>query len=185
MEEQTRTRKEALPWLTGLLGMVLWFGWAEGAIGEVVTRIVPAGDAIELDIHTDLGVEKDVIPLYHHGAIRYFSVGIGQVEREATYPPFSLKLIFTAGGKPFVTGVAVTVRNAKGDAVLTIPAEHITGPWLFMDLPEGTYDVTAMLGGQVQAVKGISVRPGKSMTQHLRWAEDRSPPLGAQPEQGL
>jgi hypothetical protein len=184
MEERMRTRKEAVPWLMGLLGMVLWFGWVESAIGGVVARIAPAGDAIELDIHTDIGVEKDVIPLYHSGEIRYFSAGIGQVEREATYPPFSLKLIFTAGGKSFVTGVAVTVRNAKGDAVLTIPAEHINGPWLFMDLPEGTYEVTGMLGGHVQAAKDISVKPGKSITRHLRWVEDRSPPSDVRPESG-
>ena len=44
-------------------------------------------------------------PLYHSGTIRYFSTGIGQVEREAAYPPFALKLVFTAGGKSFVTGV--------------------------------------------------------------------------------
>ena len=176
------TRRVALPWLMGMLGLALGFAWVEGAAGNVATRIAPTGDAIELNIPTDIGVQKDVIPLYHSGDIRYFSAGIGQVEREATYPPFSLKLIFTAGGKPFVTGVAVTLRNAKGAKVLTVPAEHITGPWLFIDLPEGTYGVMATLGGHVQEAKGVKVKPGKSLTQHVRWAEDHSPPLIAQPE---
>ena len=67
-------------------------------------------------------------PLYHSGTIRYFSTGIGQVEREVAYPPFALKLVFTAGGKSFVTGVGVTLRDAKGLSVLTVPQEQITGP---------------------------------------------------------
>lgn len=182
MKQPVWTRKEAFSSLAGLLSMVLWIGWIDITIADVVARIAPTGDAIELDIPTGAGVEKDVIPLYHSGDIRYFSTGIGQVEREARYPSFPLKLVFTAGGKSFVTGVAVTVRNSRGSTVLTIPAEHINGPWLFMDLPEGTYEVVAILGGHLQAVKGVKVNRGTSITQHMRWEEDRSPPLGAQAE---
>jgi hypothetical protein len=148
----------------------------------VVTRVLPNDEAIELEIPTDIGPQKEVIPLYRSGTIRYFSAGIGQVEREAVYPPFSLKVVFTAGGKPFVTGVGPTLRNAKGAMVLTVPQEQITGPWLFIDLPEGTYEVAATLGGQQQQAKGIKVRRGHVTTQHVRWAEDRSPPLDARAE---
>ena len=176
------TTRAAAPWLISLLGLLLGADMAEAIAGNVATRLTPIGDAIELEIPTDIGVQKEVIPLYQSGKIRYFSAGIGQVERAATYPPFPLKLIFTAGGKPFVTGVTVTLRNAKGGKVLTVPAAHITGPWLFIDLPEGMYEVTATLGGEVQVVKAIKVKPGKSLTQHVRWSEDRSPPLVAQPE---
>lgn len=172
----------AWPRSMGLLAMILWSGWVEGAASNVTTRIAPTGDAIELDMPTDIGVQKEVIPIHHNGTIRYFSAGVGQVEREATYPPFPLKLIFTAGGKSFVTGVTVTLRNAVGATVLTVPAEHITGPWLFIDLPDGTYEVTATLGGEVQVVKAIKVKPGKSLTHHVRWAEDHSSSLTAQPE---
>lgn len=155
-------------------------GWA-----AVTVRIVPEGDAIELEVPTDIGPQKDRLPLYRQGAIRYFSTGIGQVEREAVYPAFSLKLVFTAGGKPFVTGVGVAVRDKKGATVLAVPAEHITGPWLFVDLPEGIYDVVATLGGEVQTAKGVKVGRGKVTTQHVRWKEDRSPALAASGAEGL
>lgn len=133
----------ALPWSMGLLAMILWSDWVEGAAGNVITRIAPTGDAIELDIPTDIG------------------------------------------GKSFVTGVMVTLRNAMGATVLTVPAEHITGPWLFIDLPEGMYEVTATLGGVVQVVKAIKMKPEKSLTQHVRWSEDHSPPLVGQPSRSL
>jgi hypothetical protein len=66
--------------------------------------------------------------------------------------------------------------------VVTIPKEHNTGPWLFIDLPEGTYELAATLGGVTQRVKEIKVRRGHVLTQHVRWAEDRSPALPAQTE---
>ena len=168
--------------MSAFLGLSLWLGGMDVAAAGVVTRVLPSGDGIELEIPTDIGPQKEVIPLFHSGTIRYFSAGIGQVEREAAYPPFSLKLVFTAGGKPFVSGVAVSVRDAKGGTVLTVPGEQITGPWLFIDLPDGTYEVAATLGGHQQQAKGVKVKRGKVTTQYVRWAEDRSPPLAAQPE---
>lgn len=165
-----------------IVGLSLWWAGAESGAGGVTTRVTSSGDAIELEIPTEVGTQKDTLPLYHSGKIRYFSAGIGQVEREATYPPFSLKLVFTAGGKPFVTGVEVVLRHSKGATVLTVPREQVTGPWLFIEVPDGTYEVAATLGGQTQQVKGIKVRRGHVTTQHVRWAEDRSPVLPVQAE---
>ena len=168
--------------MNGLLFLSLWLVGMDASAADVVTRVLANGEGIELEILTDIGTQKEVIPLFNSGAIRYFSAGVGHVEREATYPAFSLKLVFTAGGKSFVSGVAVSVRDANGRMVLTVPREHITGPWLFIDLPDGAYEVAATLGGHRQDAKGVKVKRGQVMTQHVRWAEDRSPPLVAQPE---
>lgn len=166
--------------MSGIVAVTVWFTGVNAMAASGVARVLPAGDGIELEFPVDAGSQKEVIPLFQSGTIRYFSAGIGQVEREATYPPFALKLVFTAGGKPFVTGAGVTIRNAKGAEVLTIPRERLTGPWLFIDLPEGAYDVAASLGGVTQTVKGIKIRRGHVTTHHVRWAEDRSPPLSAE-----
>ena len=168
--------------MNGMMMLSLWLVWVNPVSAGVTTHVAPSGDAIELEIPTDVGVQKETLPLYRSGKIQYFSAGIGQVEREATYPPFSLKLVFTAGGKPFVTGVAVVLRHSQGAILLTVPREQVTGPWLFIDVPDGTYEVAATLGGQTQQVKGIKVRRGHVSTQHVRWAEDRSPVLPAQVE---
>jgi hypothetical protein len=148
----------------------------------VVAHLLSDEEAVELEIPTDIGPQKERLPLYRSGTVRYFSAGIGHVERAATYPPFSLKLVFTAGGKPFVSGVAVTLRQKSGGTLLTVPPEHNTGPWLFIDLPDGTYQVSATLGGVTQQVNNLTVRRGHVLTQHVRWAEDRSPALPAQVE---
>lgn len=179
MERHGVARGVVSPSMGVVLGVTLWFVGAEVFAADVLSRVLPGDDAIELEIPTDIGPQRETIPLYHSGKIRYFSAGIGQAEREATYPPFSLKLVFTAGGKPFVAGVALSLRDAKGATLLTVPGEQVTGPWLFIDLPEGTYEITATLGGQQQQVRGIKIKQGQTTTQHVRWAEDRSPSLAA------
>jgi hypothetical protein len=95
----------------------LWVSMAEGislAADGVVARIGESSDSLELSRQVDGRTVVDTLPIYHAGSVRYFSAGIGIEERSAQYPPFSLKLVFTAGGKPFLAGVAVTIRPTKG-----------------------------------------------------------------------
>ena len=143
------------------------------AASEVVARIGDSGDSVELSQQIDGRTVVDTLPVYHAGSVRYFSAGIGIEERSAEYPPFSLKLVFTAGGKPFLAGVAVTIRPAKGGPPIDIPRDHVNGPWLFVELPSGTYHLTAIHADRTQGLKGVTVEAGKTKTVHLRWSEDR------------
>ncbi|TKS59529.1 MAG: hypothetical protein EWM72_02097 [Nitrospira sp.] len=140
--------------------------------GEVA-RIGATGEVVELSHQVDGRTVVDTLPLHRAGAIRYFSAGVGLEERTAEYPPFSLKMVFTAGGKPYLSGVSVTIQPAKGGTVLTIPQDQVEGPWLFVDLPAGIYDVTATHRDSKQGLKGVKVEAGKQRVIHLRWAEDR------------
>ena len=138
-----------------------------------VARVLPSGDGIQIDYQGAGGTQQDIIPLYQVGKVRYFSAGIGLDERQAEYPPFALKLVFTAGGKPFLTGVTVTIQGPKGTDKIVIPGDRVTGPWLFVDLPAGTYDISAVQADQTQTMKAIKVDRGKITVVHLRWPEDR------------
>lgn len=138
-----------------------------------VATIGPSGDTVDLSHRVGDQTVVDHLPLHRSGDIRYFSAGVGMDERAAKYPPFSLKLVFTAGGKPFLTGVSVTIKPAKGRAAITIPAEEVDGPWLFVDLPPGVYDLTAVHRDREQGVKGIKIDAGKRKEVQIRWPEDR------------
>ena len=100
-----------------------------------VARLSPSGDSVEVEYLNVDGMQRDSLPLYREGAVRYFSVGIGLDERGTDYPPFALKLVFTAGGKPYLTGVTVTIQGGKDGEKVVIPGERVTGPWLFVDVP--------------------------------------------------
>lgn len=163
--------KRRFLWMVGL--SVVFSGGVSLADGGAVARIGASGEFIELSHQVEGRLTVDLLPLHRVGDVRYFSAGIGLEERAAQYPPFSLKLVFTAGGKPFLSGVSVTIQPVKGGAAVTIPQEQVEGPWLFVDLAPGVYDVTAIHRDRKQGLKGITVAAGKQKTMYLRWAEDR------------
>lgn len=138
-----------------------------------VARIGATGEVVELSHQVDGRTVVDALPLHRAGTVRYFSAGVGLEERAAEYPQFSLKVVFTAGGKPYLSGVSVAIQSAKGGTVLAIPQDQVDGPWLFVDLPAGIYDVTATHRDSKQGLKGVKVEAGKQKVIHLRWAEDR------------
>ena len=150
----------------------LWVCLGEGisvAAGGAVARIADSGDSVELCQQIDGRTVVESLPLYRSGSVRYFFDGIGMEERNADYPSFSLKLVFTAGGKPFLAGVAVTIRPEKGEPPISIPGDHVNGPWLFIDLPSGTYHLTAIHADRIQGLKDVTVEAGKMKTVYLRW----------------
>jgi hypothetical protein len=126
---------------------------------------------LELEYEGTGRTYTDTIPLYRIDKIRYFSAGVGIEERSASYPPFPLKLVFTAGGKPYVAGVSVTVQQTDGSTLASIPREHVTGPWLFLDAPDGLYQISATMGDQIEHVKDVKIEQGTQKTLYVRWRE--------------
>jgi hypothetical protein len=163
--------------------LVFWSclcGGTSLADGDSVARIEESPQFIELEYQVHGQASKGSLPLYQTEGVRYFSAGVGIEERSAQYPPFSLKLVFTAGGKPFLARVAVIIQPARGGLPISIPRDHVNGPWLFVDLPSDTYHLTAVYADQTQILKGVKVETGKTKTMYLRWTEDRviAPPSG-------
>src|SRR5690349_6789334 len=108
-----------------IVSVLCCFCWA-GVIfaeGNFVARVGPSGEFLELEGQNDGQIIKDYLPLHQRGKIRYFSTGVGLEARQAEYPPFPLKLIFTAGGKPYLTGVEVAIRDLKDHTAVKIPKE--------------------------------------------------------------
>lgn len=53
-----------------------------------------------------------------------------------------------------------------------IGVQYAAHCWLFVDLPSGIYDITAMYGAQERSAKGIKIVAGRQTTLYLRWPED-------------
>ncbi len=131
-----------------------------------------SGDGIELEYTAEDGTTaKTFFPVYRVGAVRYFSAGTGVEERAAQYPPYPLKLVFIAGPRAYVAQVAVTIKDTKGTVSLLVPGEQVTGPWLFVDLPAGTYEITAIRRDQSAIKQKVEVGAGGSRTVYFRWKE--------------
>jgi len=158
-----------------VLGVALGaFGLFDASLshGAPTAQITQAGDGIELEYTGEDGKSaKEVIPLYKVGSARYFSTGIGMEERTAQYPPFPLKLVFIAGAKAYVTQVAVTIKDTKGEMRLLIPDDQVKGPWLFVDLPASTYDITAVRRDRAEVTQRVEIVPGRTTVAYFRWKE--------------
>lgn len=162
---------------TVALGMLAFaVAWGSGVpYGEANTsmRILPSGEAIEFTYSAKDGTYSFTVPIYQSGDIRYFSAGVGVEERHVAYPPFPLKLIFVAGDHPYLSQIDVTISTESG-TVLHVPETNVNGPWLFIDLPEGTYTIYAQHAGQTRVKKGIKVSAKGTKTVYFRWPREKA-----------
>jgi len=153
------------------LGIALLSSLVIPADAGPTARISESGQVLELEFEGAGRIYTDTIPLYRSDKLRYFSAGVGIEERSATYPPFPLKIIFTAGGKPYVAGVSVTVQQSNGAIIASIPREHVTGPWLFLDAPDGLYQISATMGNQIEHLNNVRIDRDTQKTLYVRWRE--------------
>jgi hypothetical protein len=160
-------------WIICTVALILSPGIA-GQAGEptgkpkATAKLLASGDALEWEYDGGIA-QKATIPLYRSGNIRYFSAGVGLEEREVIYPPFALKLVLVAGEKPYLSRVDIKVFNAAQQTVLSIPKEQVLGPWIFIDLPPGLYEITANWEGRPLTQRKVTVTEGAGRTVHFRW----------------
>jgi hypothetical protein len=112
-----------------------------------------------------LAAERVPVPIHETHGIRWYNAGVGIDEREATPQIFPLKLVFVDVSGAYVGKVAVTV-SGRGREDLEITAN--SGPWLFLDLPPGTWTIVAAFEG-VSTKTVITLAPGEMKTEILSW----------------
>ena len=163
--------------ITACLVLVSPYVFAAGDQGPSKTapiaRIMQSGDILELVFHEDGSTPiKETIPIHRVGSVRYFSAGIGLEERSAHYPAFPLKLVFVAGPKAYLSQVSVTITDRQGKVHLQILPKQVTGPWLFVDLPPGNYDISAEGPGKASIKEHVTLSAKETKTIYLRWKEE-------------
>ena len=126
-------------------------------------------DHVSIFHHSGGGSYGYTIPVYESNAIRFLSGGVGKEERDATYPSYSLKLILAQKGGAFLAHVSFAILDQKGQTLIEIPEDLVIGPWLFVDLPPGTYTITGTNKQQVTKSRVITVKPGTRQVQHMNW----------------
>ncbi|MDE1144038.1 MAG: carboxypeptidase regulatory-like domain-containing protein [Paraburkholderia tropica] len=94
-------------------------------------------------------------PVRHNG-ISYITGGIGQTEVEAfraQAQQYNLRMTFTTKSGAFLSDVDVSIWNMSRHRVLRVRTE---GPFLFVRLPAGRYQIEIHLGPQ-SATKAVQV----------------------------
>jgi len=110
---------------------------------------------------------------------RYMSGGIGLEERKIMLSweaDYSLKLAFAELSGDYLSDVKVLVADQNGEAVLSMITN---GPWLYVKLPPGTFDVKATFEGETRQIENLYLRKGDRVTRLLHWdLEEQSQPVG-------
>jgi hypothetical protein len=102
------------------------------------------------------------------GNITFVSGGAGTEDRDALRQvenQYNLRLLFAARNGNYLAGIAVTLNDMRGNAVLDTIAE---GPIFYAHVPPGRYRLTVSNQGQSQS-RDISIGNG-AVRQDFYWA---------------
>ena len=108
------------------------------------------------------------LAVQRQGNITFVSGGAGDEDRDAlrqVESQYNLRLLFAARSGDYLAGVAVTLRDARGNAVLDTIAE---GPIFYARMPPGRYRLTVSNQGQSQS-RNIGIGSG-AVRQDFYWA---------------
>ena len=97
------------------------------------------------------------------------SGGVSQTEREILKDRgkgYTLKLIFSSKRGEYLSNVIVKVLDQKNQTILLTVSN---GPWLFIDLPTGTYKIEASFRADRKRLSLIKIEQGKQKVFHLQW----------------
>jgi hypothetical protein len=106
------------------------------------------------------------------GAIRYLSGGIGIDSADAMrahrndYPVAITFLFSDCGVKQFTAGIQVLIETAGGEPLLEAVTE---GPYLFLDLPAGSYRLDARSDLGAPQRRAFAVVAGKHLDLTVTW----------------
>jgi hypothetical protein len=122
--------------------------------------------------------EEDLFEQNRGKGIAFMSGGVSQTEREILKDRgkgYSLKLIFSSKGGKCLSDVIVKVMDQKNQTILVTVSN---GPWLFIDLPTGTYKIEASFRAHRKRISQIKMQQGKQKVFYLRWQLRESPESG-------
>ena len=102
---------------------------------------------------------------------RNHSAGIGRDDRPSL-PDYSVKLVFATQSGSYLADITVTVLNEAGRNLARL---HSEGPWLFIDLPPGSYKVLARRNDGSKKEARLHVGSGKQQVLTLTWPDYKKP----------
>jgi hypothetical protein len=76
-----------------------------------------------------------------HAEVNTLSTGVGIDERGAEHSEYTLKLVFFVDSGAYLANINVTIFDQDGNKILETVSN---GPWLYVNLKEGEYKVTAV-----------------------------------------
>jgi len=78
----------------------------------------------------------------------------------------SLKVIFSNERGEYLSEVTVTIFDQKGESILTTVSN---GPWFFINLPSGTYDLEVSFQKKRKRISQVKVEEKSQTVIGVQW----------------
>lgn len=108
----------------------------------------------------------------------YMTGGIGIGEREEMQTrakEYNLKLSFAEKSGVFLSDVEILIEKDGRQMVRTFS----NGPWFYIQLPPGAYNVRATFEGETQQLKNLRLADGERLTRIIHWDLEEEFPIYA------
>jgi hypothetical protein len=99
----------------------------------------------------------------------YLTGGVGTEEREIvedSRKAYNVQLIFAEKGRGYLSDVNLVVTDAKGGEIIAIKTN---GPFFYIQLPPGSYGVSATFQGETKKLKSLVVPKARTVQQTFVW----------------
>ncbi len=113
--------------------------------------------------------EGDFLKEGGEGGIAFVSGGVGQEGREILKgmgKEYTLKLIFSNKKGEYLSDVVVKVLDHNDKTILTTVSN---GPWLFINLPSGTYHLETGLRDNEKKISRVHIEKGTQKVVSIQW----------------
>jgi hypothetical protein len=113
--------------------------------------------------------EEDFFKKGREGSIAFLSGGVGQQERETLKEmgkEYTLKLMFLNKKGEYLSDVIVKVGDQNDKTILTTVSN---GPWLFINLPSGTYHLDAKFKGNEKKISKVNIEKETQKVISIQW----------------
>ena len=141
--------------------------------GWVILLLVLAFDPLRCSRPTAVAAELPPSIVITEGktaqGFPYLSGGVGSDERAALEErgkAFNVKLAFAERLGPYLADVNVMIVDGKGAEILFLAS---AGPWFYIHLPPGRYNVKAIYKGQTKEISNLRVPRDKAVRHVLTW----------------
>ena len=117
----------------------------------------------------------------------YMTGGISVEERQRMSEQsseYNLKLIFAENAGIYLADVKVAVENDRGEQIGNFTSP---GPWFFIQLPPGRYDINGTFDGTTKAIRKVPVSKSQQSARIFHWdlpGEPEHPELLSQLKSG-
>ncbi|MFO1462578.1 MAG: hypothetical protein U1F66_02290 [bacterium] len=123
-----------------------------------------AGSLLSFSVDAQVAQDQELT----YKDLKFACTGVAESKEDPRWSKYSTKLMFTTGGRAYVSYIQLSVKDASGNLVFETDCD---APWILVDLKPGKYSVTATAVKKYTKNVSLTVGSGKQTELAIRFPE--------------